>query len=107
MDIKELMRTYVFINDPDVKQVTTKFGALVLLLGAVAGLAWATAGFVADDAAPGDDPGTTAATYEEESCMPAAELEAWMAEHAEIVDAGTYDVTEVDQDRVCVAYDAV
>lgn len=107
MDIKELMRTYVFINDPDVKQVSTKFGGLVLVLGAVAGLAWVAAGLVSEEAAPGDEAGTAAASYEEESCMPAAELEGWLAEHEAIVDAGTYDVTWVEPDRVCVAYDTV
>lgn len=99
-----MMRTYVFLNDPDVKQVTTKFGALVLVLGGLAGAAWLAAGAMDDEVA---SPETSAAAYEKTECMAETELEAWKTAHADVVDAGTYEVYEGTGDTVCVAYDPV
>lgn len=99
-----MMRTYVFLNDPDVKQVTTKFGALVLVLGGLAGAAWLAAGMAGDEVA---SPETSAAAYEKTECMPQAELDAWKVAHADVVDAGAYEVYESTGDTVCVAYDPV
>lgn len=101
VDIKELMRTYVFINDPDVKQVTTKFGILLVALGGVAGMAWLAVG-VAEDPASEQAASADGDAYESTECMEQTELSAWKATHAGVVDDGDYEVEPVGAGIVCV-----
>lgn len=105
VDIKELMRTYVFINDPDVKEVTTKFGVALIALGAIAALTWGAVNY-ASQAGPAAVEEPTAATgdYEEKECMSADELTTWKQDHQSIVLSGDYDVETVDTTYVCVYY---
>lgn len=108
VDIKELMRTYVFINDPDVKQVTTKFGALLIAIGAIAAVVWVAAG-IAEQGVTEVDQGPAAAEadaegYENEECMPQAELADWKQDNQATVLSGDYEVRKVDSGVVCVHY---
>lgn len=108
VDIKELMRTYVFINDPDVKEVTTKFGALLLAVGAIAALVWVAAGLAGDPATTGaEDPAAATGAeeadgYANEECMPESELAEWKQTHADTVLSGDYEIRPVDAGIVCV-----
>lgn len=108
VDIKELMRTYVFLNDPNVKEITTKFGALLLAIGAIAALVWVSAGLAGDQPTSAEDPAAStsdeADAYANEECMPEEDLEAWKQDHADVVLSGDYDVRTVDTSTVCVRY---
>lgn len=101
VDIKEMMRTYVFLNDPNVKQVTTRFGAVVLVLGGIAGATWLLAG-ASDDVDA--EPEASASAYEKTSCMHESEWPSWATEHAPVIDAGTYEVYDAPEDEICVNY---
>ncbi len=101
MDIKELMRTYVFINDPKVRQITTKFGAVLIALGGIAGIAWLAVG-LADDGT--QDPGAAAEAvddYDESECMHESELTAWQLENADIL-SGEHHTHHRADGTVCV-----
>lgn len=105
VDIKELMRTYVFINDPDVKQITTKFGALLIAVGAIAALAWAGVAMVGDAGQTGTPTAAEADDgYANEDCMPSGELAAWKQDHRQLVLSGDYEVRQMDTGVVCVLY---
>lgn len=105
VDIKELMRTYVFINDPDVKEVTTKFGVALIALGAIAALTWGAVNYTSQ-AGPiaAEEPTAATGDYEEKECMTEDELATWKQEHRSIVLSGDYDVETVDTNYVCVYY---
>lgn len=105
VDIKELMRTYVFINDPDVKEVTTKFGVALIALGAIAALTWGAVNY-GTQAGPAAAEEPTAATgdYDEKECMTESELTTWKQNHRSLVLSGDYEVKTVDTDYVCVFY---
>ena len=80
LDIRDLVRTYVFLNDPDVRKQTTKFGALF-----VAGIAMMAATFWLSGVSPDDSGAAPTAdvgfTEREESCMPAGDVPGWLAEN--------------------------
>ncbi len=103
MDIKDLMRTYVFINDPDIKQVTTKFGAVLIALGGLAGMAYLAAGVADTD----EDPSAAAEPDEDqeetsEACMDATDLDAWRSEHPDLEQGTDYEVDVTESGLVCV-----
>lgn len=102
MDIKELMRTYVFINDPKVRQITTKFGAVLIALGGIAGIAWIGVG-LADDAT--DEPNQPAADieddYDETECMDPSQLDAWRLANPDILN-GDHQIHYRANGDVCV-----
>lgn len=105
VDIKDLMRTYVFINDPDVKEVTTKFGVALIALGAIAALTWGAVNY-ASQAGPAaaEDPTAATGDYENKDCMTQSEFTAWKQEHGSLVRAHQYQVETVDTNYVCVYY---
>lgn len=102
VDIKNMVRTFVFLNDPRVKQVTTKFLAVALTLGALFALyAWS----VTDPTAPADgaETPTAAEAWPQYQCMHASAFAAWVEEHPqhEVRDAEL----QPDGQTVCFWYE--
>jgi hypothetical protein len=105
VDIQELMRTYVFLNDPDVKEVTTKFGALVLGITVVALGAWAGVTYLGgDDASTGGEAYADASdsSETEQTCVDESNTDEWKADNPETLER-LIDVQETDGE-VCYTY---
>lgn len=96
MDLKNLLRTYVYLSDPRVKQVTIKFTALLIALGAVAAVTYA-----AVTRSAGDESLTAMGLQQE--CMPEEEHAAWQSEHA---DDEVVSSERAENGEVCVTYRA-
>lgn len=111
VDIKELMQTYVFLNDPNVKEITTKFGMVVLGLGLATLGIWGAVTLVqggpgAADTTAGtaDDGGSQAGADTTKDCVRAEDADAWRAEHASIVSSDRLLDVEASGDWVCFTY---
>jgi hypothetical protein len=85
VDIEEIMQRYVLLNDPNVKEITTKFGIALVGLGV---LTVAVAGAVTWAGGGGTDAGSQAAYAEDDhddkdpgdevqDCVPSDEADAW------------------------------
>jgi hypothetical protein len=109
IDIKELLQTYAVINDPNVKEVTTKFAVLLVGLGVAGFAAWGLVGLDEDEAQPA---GPTAASNQDadlagdrlQDCVPQEEADEWRDEHAEIFLENRMIDTEETGDWVCFTY---
>lgn len=93
VDIEEIMQRYVFLNDPNVKEITMKFGGVIVGLGllTVAAIGLVT---LADDAggpdarsayAGGQDHSDKEAGDEVQDCVPADESDAWRQAHDDVL----------------------
>lgn len=103
VDIKELMRTYVFLNDPDVKEVTTKFGAVIVALGVASLAVWGSVAFFADDQAP-EPTASTANDDTATDCVHESEADDWRQEHQDVLLSNRLVETEQVGDEVCFTY---
>lgn len=111
VDIKELMRTYVFINDPNVKEVTTKFGILLAGLGVATLGVWGLVTVAEDDpvtdphAAETDDGSDgEAAADTQKDCVHEDDADDWRDEHADLLLSGNLLKEEQNGDYVCFTY---
>jgi len=117
VDIKELMRTYVFLNDPDVKEVTTKFGIVLVGVAVVAAGAWAGVNYAGSDSSSsptasqadgsGDGSGTADASDGEDhgmetECTDEDQAREWQMDNPEKLER-TITVEERDG-QVCYTY---
>lgn len=109
VDIKELMRTYVVINDPNVKEVTTKFGALFLGLGVATLGVWGMVTLAGSEdvsqpqAAEGDG-GQTLAGDQSRDCVPAEQADEWRQDNADVLLSNRLIDEEETGDYVCFTY---
>lgn len=111
VDIKELMRTYAVINNPKVKEVTTKFGVLLVGLGVATLGVWGMVTLAEDDptadthAASSDDAGSQELAGEQtRDCVPEEDADDWRQEHAEVLLSGRLIDEETSGDYVCFTY---
>lgn len=111
VDIKELMRTYVFINDPNVKEVTTKFGVALLALGVV-GIGVAGVVTMAEDDSPAETQASEAdggsggelATNQTRDCVQEEDADEWRQDNADVLLSNRLISEEASGDWVCFIY---
>lgn len=115
VDIKELLRTYVMLNDPNVREITTKFGAVILGLGVATLAVWGVVSLAEDDPASQQPQASTAdgedasgeedQTPTETECVDASKADAWSQEHKWILLSNR--LLDVDErgDQVCFTYE--
>lgn len=109
MDIQRLLRTYIHVNDPKRRNTSIKLALFVIALAAFSVFAYAQ--FIAGPSSPtGTDAGTppqagtgTGAEGHEHTCIDAADLTAWQAEHPEVE---ILTIEQVEGGRVCISYEA-
>lgn len=114
VDIEEIMQRYVFLNDPNVKELTTKFGMIVVGLGlmtvAVAGaVTWAGddgggSGDVEASYADGQDHSDKEAGDEVQDCVPTEHADAWRKAHDDVLMENRLLDTEESGDWICFTY---
>ena len=102
-DIGVMVRTFVFLNDPRVKQVTTRFLAIAVAIAAI-GAVYAFSVSTGIEEAPASDAdavGAESATWPREICMDQAEAGTWVASHP---DVRVLEVVERPGGQVCLRY---
>lgn len=111
VDIKDLMRTYVFINDPNVKEVTTKFGILLVGLGLATLGVWGLVTIaeedpVADTQAAGTDDSSDdeLAGDQHRDCVHEDDADEWRNDNQDLLLSGNLLDEEQSGDYVCFTY---
>lgn len=104
VDIKELMRTYVALNDPNVKDITRKFGAVILGLGLASLAVWGAVAFFGEDSAPTQPQAETADENTETECVPEDEASDWRQENQDLILADKIESVHSEGDEVCYTY---
>lgn len=110
VDIKELMQRYAILNNPDVREITTMFGALIVGLGimglAVAGaVTWAQDGGAPDaTAAHADNDSEPQLGDETKDCVLQENADEWREEHSAVLMSNRLLDVEEMGDRVCFTY---
>lgn len=111
VDIKELMRTYVALNDPDVRDITRKFGAVIVGLGLATVAVWGSVAFFSDDPSLNDPAATSADTGSQDGgdqlvteCVTEDEADDWRQEHQDLILANQIESVNQEGDEVCYTY---
>lgn len=111
MDIKDLLRTYVFPNDPNVEEITTQFGMILGGLGLATAAVWGSVVLAGD----GDVPSPHAAEAEDEhpdaelgdevqDCVPEHEAYEWKQDHDDVLMSNRLLDVEETGGWVCYTY---
>jgi hypothetical protein len=111
VDIKELVQTYAVINNPKVKEVTTKFGALLLGLGVATLGVWGMVTLAEEDTADDAYAASSGETSDEQlasdqvrDCVPEERADAWRQDNADVILSDRLISTETSGDYVCFIY---